>query len=142
MPLELKIAVAAVFVQVALTFYSIIRMGWVRLAALKQPDLTLGDIALSTTAYPEDVRKHGNNLGNQFETPILFYAAVGFAAVFQAASMVLAAAAVGYVVSRLAHRMVHVRGNDVRQRFIWFLIGVVMLAIIWLALGLALIGIL
>ncbi|MFT4715296.1 MAG: hypothetical protein ACI9ZD_001421 [Paracoccaceae bacterium] len=140
MPLDLKLAMIAVFAQVLLTFYAAVRMGMVRVAAIKEHKIKLGDIALATSSYPDEARKHGNNLTNQFEFPILLYAVVGFSIVLEAGSMLLSIACLGFVITRFWHRFVHVSSNNVTKRFKIFLLGITMLFVAWILLGLAILG--
>lgn len=141
MPLDLKITLISVFVQVLLTFMVTFRMASSRIAALQKTELKLGDVALSTTAYPEKTRQISNNLSNQFEFPVLFYTAVCLAAALEATTMIMAIAAVGFVVFRVVHHLIHVGANHVRHRFAAFSVSLLMLGIMWLALGLRLSGV-
>jgi hypothetical protein len=136
MPLEMKLAMIAVFAQVALTFYAVITMGVARVGAIKEHNIRLGDIALSSTSYPADTVKHGNNLANQFEFPILLYTAVVFSIILDAGSMLFSIACLAFVITRFGHRFVHVTKNDVRTRFKIFLLGILFLSIAWIVLGL------
>jgi hypothetical protein len=136
MTLELKLALLAVFAQVALTFYAVFRMGVVRLNAIKAHKIPLGDVALSSTNYPKEALKHGNNLDNQFQFPVLLYVVVLFAITLEAVSMAFSLACIGFVITRFAHRFVHVTRNDVRLRFTLFLLGVIILSLAWVILGL------
>lgn len=142
MPLDMCLALIAVFVQVALTFYAIWATGRARLVSITTDKIKLGDIAISTSAYSTSARQQANNLSNQFEFPILLYVAVAFAGIFNASSMVFALACIGYVITRIWHRLIHVFGNDVRTRFKVFTLGIVLLALVWLLLALGLFGLL
>jgi hypothetical protein len=135
MTLELKLALFAVFAQVALTFYAVLRMGFVRLAAIKHQRIPLGDVALNSSNYPKHAIKHGNNLANQFEFPVLLYTAVLLAILLDVVPMSFAIACIGFVITRYAHRFVHVTKNDVRVRFLLFLLGIFLLAVAWVILG-------
>ena len=139
--LDLRIALATVFAQVALTFWAVARMGLARLRAVSQKEVRLGEIALSSEPYPEEAKKHANNLSNQFEMPTLMYVAVILAAIFDASSMPFALALIAFVVTRFLHRFIHVTTNDVRNRFSAYLAGIVALLVAWLFLGLGFLGI-
>ncbi len=141
LPLDLKIAIACVFLQAGLTFYAILRVGFVRVRMIREENIRLAQIALDGQAYPDEARKQANNLANQFEFPVLLYMAVVFAAVFDASSMPFALACLVFVITRFIHRFIHVRSNNVVRRFKVFLIGVAVLAFAWLVLGLSLVGI-
>ncbi len=136
----LNIALVAVFLQVALTFWAIYRMGMVRVASLKAREVSLGDIALETSKYPARVRQFQNNAHNQFETPILLYVLVLLAVAVDAANWGVAAGAALFMVSRFWHRAIHVGTNDVRRRFNVYLFGLVALLLGWVSLGLGMLG--
>ncbi len=138
--LDLKIALASVFVQVLLSFYAALAMGVARTRAVRDGRMPPEHVALDSNACPEDVRKLGNNLADQFEFPVLLYSAVAFAAIFDAASMPFALACVGYVVTRILHRFIHVNANDVRARFQVYMAGLFLLFLAWVFLAMGLWG--
>ena len=131
----LSIALICVFLQVVLTFWAIVRMGTVRVASHKAKEVSMGDIALDTRGYPKSVQQIQNNVTNQFETPVLFYAVIAIAAATDSANWALVVGAVIYVVSRYVHHAIHVGSNHVRKRFNAFLVGVIGLLISWIGLG-------
>ena len=134
MDLPLKIILITVFVQVFFTLWTILAMGMGRVGAIKTTDLTMKDVALDNKAYPDDVLKLGNNMQNQFETPILLFAGAAIA-LSVGANWVMAGAAVAYLATRFWHRWIHVRHNNVRQRFVAFVCGVGALSVFWIALA-------
>ena len=136
----LNIALICVFLQVALTFWAIVRIGHVRVVSLKSKAVSLGDIALDTRNYPDSVKQFQNNATNQFETPVLLYAVVAFAAATQSANWGVAIGAVIFVISRFRHRMIHVGSNHLIKRFRIYTIGLGGLLICWVSLGLGLLG--
>ena len=135
MDIQSKILLATVFAQVMLTIWSILSMGMARVNSLKTTELHIRDVALANTKYPDDVLKLSNNMHNQFETPILLYAGVAVALAVGLTNWVMVGAAVAYIVFRLLHRFIHVRGNNVPKRFMMFVYGLVSLTIYWLAFG-------
>ena len=50
-----------------------------RVRAIRKRRVRFQDVALNREAWPDDVRKVGHNLENQFETPVLFYVLCGAA---------------------------------------------------------------
>ncbi|MEM9429386.1 MAG: MAPEG family protein [Pseudomonadota bacterium] len=134
----LDLAIAAAFGQAALTFWAIVHLGRARLRAIVAGPIPLADIARTTEAYPEAVRRLEANLRNQFETPVLFFAALALAAALGTGGWIFAAAAWGYLASRVVHRIVHVGTNDVRRRFQAFSAGLVALLVMWIVLGIEL----
>ena len=134
MDLPSKIILITVFVQVFFTLWTILTMGMGRVNAVKTTNLTMKDVALDNKVYPEDVLKLGNNMQNQFETPILLYAGAAIA-LSVGANWVMAGAAVAYIITRFWHRWIHVRHNRVTKRFMVFVYGIAALAVFWLALA-------
>ena len=122
------------FVQVFFTLWTILTMGLARVKAVKTTDLTLKDVALDNKVYPNDVLKLGNNMQNQFETPVMFYSGAVIA-MSAGANWVMAGAAVAYIATRFWHRWIHVRHNNVAKRFMVFVYGIVALSVFWLALA-------
>lgn len=139
MSVPLSIAVGCVFVQVALTFWAIIRMGFSRIDAIRTHKIPMATVALGSDAYPLDVKLMQANAHNQFETPPVFYAGVAFAAILGAANWGVALASVAYVAFRILHRYVHVTSNHVSTRFTLFVAGLGSLALLWISLGIGLI---
>jgi len=129
-----KIILIVVFVQVFLTLWTILSMGRGRVNAIKTTDLKMKDVALDNKVYPDTVLKLGNNMQNQFETPILLYAGAAIS-MSVGANWVMAGAAVAYMVTRFWHRWIHVRHNRVTKRFMVFVYGIAALFVFWLALA-------
>ena len=134
----LSIVLVCLFVQVALTFIAIFRMGKLRLDSHVRKEVTYGDVALDTRNYPDSIKQFQNNVTNQFETPVLFYAVVAISAATDSANGLVAIGAVIYVISRLVHHFIHVGTNHLRKRFNAFVVGLIGLLISWIGLGIAL----
>ncbi|QCK86968.1 hypothetical protein E8L99_14980 [Phreatobacter aquaticus] len=115
-------------VQIALTLAVLGVMGRLRLKALSAREVRLGDVAVSSTAWPERAKQAANNFSNQFETPVLFYVLIMVAIHVGATGPVMTVLAWGYVASRIAHAIEHIGTNNVRRRFAIFSGGVVVLA--------------
>jgi len=134
MDIEIKIILAVVVIQVFFTLWTIIAMGIGRVNAVKNGELTLKDVALDNKVYPDDVLKLGNNMQNQFETPVLLYAGAAIATSV-GANWVMVGASVVFLASRFLHRWIHVRNNRVTPRFKMYLYGLVALSVFWAALA-------
>lgn len=81
-----------------------------------------------------------NNLANQFELPVLFYAACLALHAVGAADAVAVTLAWIFVVSRYVHAWVHVTTNRIRHRRPAFIVGFFALAAMWIWLALRLAG--
>ena len=64
------------FVHVALVFYVGSRMGRARFKAAREGRVKVKEVTVDGTKWPDDVKKFSNNYQNQFEVPVLFYAAL------------------------------------------------------------------
>lgn len=139
MSTPLIIVVICAFIQVFFTLWCILRMGLARVAAIRKNNLSIAELSLSSTGYPEQVRKLQANAHNQFETPILFFAGAAMAVALSTVNWGVALGAVAYIASRFAHRYVHVGSNRVGARFKIYGIGLLALIVMWASLGLGLI---
>lgn len=122
---------APVFVQVALTFVLLFWMGRARVAAVRAGEVRIGDIVLGQGAWPDRVTQVANAFHNQFELPVLFYALVAFALFTRKADLLFVVLSWIFVASRLGHAFVYATSNDIRSRFGIFLVGAVVLMVMW-----------
>lgn len=129
-----------VFVQVGLTFAVLLRLGYVRGAALRAGAVVHDRVVIDDTGWPATVRQANNCFRNQFELPVLFYAVIILALATRQADGLFVLLAWLFVLSRIVHALVHVTTNDIRLRFPAFLVGVLVLLVMWVqfALGILL----
>jgi hypothetical protein len=80
--------------------------------------------ALHADAWPESVQKINNNIANQFELPVLFFALSLALFALAGASHVAQALAWIFVGSRYLHTVEHVGRNQVPRRRALFSVGV------------------
>ncbi len=132
MPSADTLLILAAGLQAGLTFFAIVRMASSRIVVLKARDVALADVALDTRNYPERVHKLQNNVTNQFETPLLFFAAVAVALGAGVGTYLLAALAYLWLATRVVHMAIHTGSNDVVKRFRAFTAGLATLAAMWL----------
>ncbi len=137
----LNVSLICVFVQVALTFYVMVRMGVSRVREVRTKEVTVEEIAVENLAYSVRTRLYAKNVTNQFETPVLFFALIGIGAALGAVNWGVAIACVGYIVTRIWHHLIHTGSNRVGRRLRVFILNVLFLAFGWVAMGLSLIGI-
>jgi hypothetical protein len=122
-----------VFVQVALTVVLAVITGGMRYHVVKSGAVKLRDIVLGQRAWPKPVQKWSNALNNQWETPTLFYAAIGFAMLVGAQSPLLVPAAWVYVATRIVHVAIYTTSNFLPARFGTFIVGGIALVTFWVA---------
>jgi hypothetical protein len=126
-----------VFIQVALTFYVLARMGQGRVRAVRSRQVKLRNVD-TKSAYSETVQKFANNYVSQFELPVLFYVVVAFALVTALVDYALIGLAWAFVGARLVHCFVHTGSNRIATRFKVFVAGLVFLIAMWAWFGLRL----
>ena len=131
-----------VFVQVLLTFVVLIWLGRARGNSLRQARASRvnPDVAKGTFAWSDAAAQASNNLKNQFEMPVLFYAGVAFALLLKQSDTLLLSLAWGFVLARIVHAFIHLGPNVVMWRFPAYLIGVACLLAFWITLMLRVLG--
>ena len=127
-----------VLAHVALVFMLYIYLGIVKSRAVKEGSVDRKKAALDPKAWPESVVKVLNNLGNQFESPVIFYIiSIIYYLTNNVDSFLISIMSI-YVLTRYMHTYIHVTSNFVPYRFKLFLVGVlILLALtVWLILKL------
>lgn len=95
--------------------------------ALKSHKIDLKATALNCKAWPDDVFKVSNNLDNQFEAPVMFYAVCVILFCLKAVSPPAVILAWTFALSRFVHAYVHTTSNYVPVRMKVFSLGIVSL---------------
>jgi hypothetical protein len=126
--------------QVALTFAVMAVMFFRRRAAVKAGQFHLRDHAVRGARWPLPAQQAADNFQNQFELPMLFYAACLFALHFQSASWPFVILAVVFVVFRFVHAVIHLTSNRIIVRALALGVSALALLLMWLALGVRLAG--
>jgi hypothetical protein len=124
-----------VYVQVALTFILLLWMGSSRLGTLRSGEVKVKDIALGERNWPTRILQVQNSYHNQFELPVLFYVLVVLALITRKADMLFVVMSWMFVASRLVHAAIHTTSNKVAWRFQAFVVGVLILAAMWVIFG-------
>jgi len=127
-----------VLTQIVLTLFVFILLGKRKAHAMKTGQVDRQKTALDNQAWPDDVIQVSNNIQNQFQTPVLFYALCLSFFCLDAVSTTVLVLAWFYVVTRLIHAFVHVGSNYIPVRFRVFILGCVSLIVLSVLLGLAL----
>jgi len=116
-----------VLMQVLLVFMLYIQLGVKKAQAVKSGNVNRKKAALDTNEWPEYVIKISNNIGNQFETPIIFYVLSIVVYLLSSVNIAVLTLSWIYVISRYAHAYIHTHSNHVPHRLRAFLVGVVIL---------------
>lgn len=125
-------ALVPLFVQVLLTFVLLFWTGRARIASVRRGETRVGDIALGQPNWPPRVQQISNCYHNQFQLPVLFYVLVALALILRKADLVFVIMAWLFVATRLLHAAVHTTSNNMRQRFALFLVGALVLLLMWI----------
>ena len=126
------------FFHVALILYVGTRTVKGRIKTVMSGKTKLSEIALDSGKWPADVRKLGNNFDNQFDVPMLWYAACGLLVATGKADAVSAILSWAFVVTRFIHSYIHTGSNFVRYRMFAFLSGFALILAMWGWFGLRL----
>ena len=121
-----------VFVQVGLTFALLIAMVMSRRTALVSRETRIKDIALGQPNWPVRATQIGNCYRNQFELPVLFYALIALALPLHHADFFIVVTSWIFVILRLVHAGVFVTSNDLGRRSTAWILGGLVLLVMWL----------
>jgi hypothetical protein len=127
--------IAPLFLHVLLILFIGLRSVFARIATVKSGETKLSHIALNSAAWPDHVRKLGNNFNNQFEVPWLWYAVCGFLLMTHKVDILSIYLSWGFFVSRVVHSFIHMGSNVVRNRMFAFLIGFALVFLMWAWFG-------
>lgn len=78
-----------------------------------------------------DVAGPADNFSNLFEVPVLFYTLTVLLYVTGIADRLLLTLAIVFVIARYAHSLIHITYNRVMHRFIAYVIGTLVLWLMW-----------
>ena len=121
-----------VLVQILLTLIIFVWLGVVKSRAAKLGQVDPEKRALHPDAWPDHVLKVSNNINNQFETPVLFYALALMHWALDSVDIFALVFAWGFVVTRIVHAYIHTGSNIVPVRRRVFTIGCVFLFLLTL----------
>ncbi|SHN87672.1 MAPEG family protein [Bradyrhizobium erythrophlei] len=120
-----------VFVMIGLTFALLIGMVGARRSALVSRETRIKDIALGQPNWPERATQVGNCYRNQFELPVLFYVLIAIALPIRHADLIIVVLSWVFVITRLIHAGVFVSSNNLGRRSMAWLVGALVLLVMW-----------
>jgi hypothetical protein len=129
--MSIQMVLLPVFVLVGLTFALLIGMAGARRKALVSGQTKIRDIALRQPNWPVRTTQIGNCFANQFELPLLFYILIALALPLRHADLFMVVLSWIFVVTRLVHAGIFVTSNDLGQRSMAWLAGVLVLFAMW-----------
>lgn len=133
-----KLIFYPVLLQILLTLLVYADLALVKARAVRLQQVDLARRALDAGAWPDSVRQVSNNLANQFEAPVLFYALALMLWGLDAVNAYSLGLAWAFALSRIAHAAVHLRSNYVPRRRAIFSLGCVLLLLMLIQCGWAL----
>jgi hypothetical protein len=125
-----------VFVLVALTLALAVWMGYVRNRLVYAREVKIKDIALTKESWPARAKQLSNAYENQYELPVLFYVLVALALITKKTDLIFVVLSWVFVLSRLVHAYIHTTSNYVPRRFFAYLLGLIVLVIMWVMFAL------
>lgn len=117
--------------QAGLTFLAQIRLARQRIPAVLSGETDPRKVATAPELYPQRSLKYAQNLTNQYESPVLFFACIAIALSAGLANAALVALAFVWIASRAAHMAIHTGRNNVKLRFLAFSAGFLALVAMW-----------
>lgn len=121
-----------VFALGALTFFVALWMARLRFKAVRQGDLDRRYYKLNRGwEPPEYLAKVSRNFENLLEIPVLFYVVALMIYITKQVDFTNVVLAWLYVSTRFVHSYIHTTYNNVRHRMIPFLLGSILLIVIW-----------
>jgi hypothetical protein len=130
--MTLPMILAPLFVEVILTFLLVFWLATLRVPIITRGAIKAQDVDLRQPNWPRHMLQVGNSFSNQFEAPVLFYVLTVLAIITKHADILFVVLAWIFVLSRIAHAVVHVTTNNLQQRGPLFGVGLLVLAIMWL----------
>jgi hypothetical protein len=118
-----KLILWPVVVQIALTAYIYVRLKNVKAQAVKTGGIDRQKRAIHPDAWPDVVIQVNNNIRNQFELPVLFYAVTLIIWQLGAVNLVTLGLAWLFALSRIVHAYIHTGPNIVKYRLRAFTVG-------------------
>lgn len=126
-----------VFALVLLVFIVAVTMLRARIAEMKRLRIHPQKFATSAGTAQLECAAIADNFRNLFEMPVLFYLLVVLLMITGQQGMVFVALAWLYVALRYVHSFIHCGYNKVIHRFYAFAASVLVLAVMWVAFGVA-----
>jgi hypothetical protein len=134
--MSIKAILLPLLVQVGLTFVLLFWSGRARLALIRRGQVREEDVALRQPSWPKRELQLGHAYQNQLELPLLFYLLTVVAVLTRLADLLFVVMAWLFVALRIVHAWIHVTSNRLSHRSAAFAAGAVVLALMWLILGL------
>jgi hypothetical protein len=130
--MSIPMILAPLFVQVLLTFATMLGMMYFRTSSLQRGETRPETIANREPNWPPQATKFGNAFSNQFELPVLFYVLTILAMETKHADLIFVLLAWVFVTLRVLQALTHVTTNNVRVRGGFYGASAIVLLIMWI----------
>ena len=130
--MQVQFILLPLFLEVALTFVLLLRLGVLRRGDVATGGVHPSKIALREPNWPAPTQQVANSFSNQFELPVLFYVLTILEIVTRHADFLLLVLAWIFVLMRFAQAYVHTTSNRVTLRGSFYGIGAVVLMVMWI----------
>lgn len=94
---------------------------WARVGSIVRGKITMQDVM--KTGWPGWIKKAGDNYGNQYELPVLFFALCIVLFLTNSVTPTVMTLAWVFAISRIAHALVQLSFNHIMTRFSIFFLG-------------------
>ena len=118
-----------VLAQILLMLLGLVWLGYLRVRDVQQKRVYVKAIAVSSAGWREEIQKVSNNFNNQFQVPVLFFVLCLLVMLLKTGSLLFVGLAWGFVASRVLHSLIHITYNNVLHRFVVYLTGVAIVAV-------------
>jgi hypothetical protein len=125
-----------VFIYIAFCFVIIALMGFTRFKAMSSGELRGRQLKLGERNWPERIQRISNVAQNQWETPLLFWAAVSLGLILEVDAPLLVGFAWLFVAARFVHAIIYISVNHILSRFLSFGVSLVAMAGMWVVIAL------
>ena len=103
-----------------------------RIAAVKSGEVRLSTFRLNSGDMPTKMLQASRNYSNLFEVPVFFFTICTLALALHIETNAMTILSWVFVASRVAHSWIHVTYNNVVHRLVAFLVGNLVVVILWI----------
>jgi len=114
--MERELIFYPIIAQIMLTFIVYMILPIAKARVLRTTEVDIVRRALHNDAWPDSVLKISNNVQNQFESPVLFYALCFMLWATNIVTIFVLSIAWSFVALRVVHALVHTRSNKIPVR--------------------------
>ncbi|MEI7804388.1 MAG: MAPEG family protein [Hyphomicrobiales bacterium] len=119
------------FVQVALTLGLLLYLAELRRRDVASGAVRPSKIGLSEPDWSPRAKQVSYAFSNQFELPVLFYVLTILVIITRKGDLLFVIMAWIFVVMRILQAWIYITSNNVRYRFMYYLVGAIVLIVMW-----------